>query len=259
MKITAQMQLASLKQNIGRKDVAFTLIELLVVIAIIGILAAMLLPALSRAKESGKRIDCLNNLRQLGIALRLNVDENHGVYPIRTSKGHWPQQLYDDYGRNLDLLVCPTDGPKTPPTWETDTVNYPADAAPRSYMINGWNDYFSEALKVTSSEWSTFETAMFASQMSENTVRFSSDTIAFGEKRNDANDYYMDILENGGNDFTGIAEQSRHGGSGPGLGSGSNYAMVDGSARFIKFPSSLDPLNLWCVSGGARTANSISH
>ena len=61
-----------------REPVAFTLLELLVVMAVIGILGALLLPALAVSKESARRIRCVGNLRQLGLAAQMYWDDNHG-------------------------------------------------------------------------------------------------------------------------------------------------------------------------------------
>ncbi len=236
----------------SKREAAFTLIELLVVIAIIAILAAMLLPSLARAKESGKRISCLNTLRQMGMGSKMYLDDFQGWYPPRSQTNRWPNVFYDYYGKNLKMLLCPTDltdpnfvDPQTgnpnpaPETTGYYSSNNVADASQRSYIINGWNDYFGGINQ--------------GDRMKDSLVIHQSDTVVLGEKRYDHGDFYMDILEGNGNDFSGVLEQSRHDSRGPETATGgSNFTFSDGSARFIKYGGSCWPLHLWCIADSNR-------
>ena len=94
------------------KNRAFTLIELLVVIAIIAILAAMLLPALAKAKETAKRAVCKSNMRQLSLGIMMYASDNRETYPTAESHLAWvPLNIYNYFISTMHMatnsLQCP--------------------------------------------------------------------------------------------------------------------------------------------------------
>jgi prepilin-type N-terminal cleavage/methylation domain-containing protein len=112
------------ERHCHQRERAFTLVELLVVIGIIAILASLLLPALSVAKLQAKDVACLNNLKQLGLGIRLWAGDQGDQYPWNVSVSNggglgsadWTDNLRacSNQVQNTKILVCPRDTKKNP-------------------------------------------------------------------------------------------------------------------------------------------------
>lgn len=91
----------------NRKRHGFTLVELLTVVAVIAVLAALLLPAVSRARENGQRASCINNLRQIGIAFNVYLLEHRDTYPAAQDPIHSDPAYWLWMGRGWRMLLSP--------------------------------------------------------------------------------------------------------------------------------------------------------
>ncbi len=202
---------------------AFSLIELLVTIAVIAILAAMLLPALSNAKEKAKSINCVSNLRQIALAMNLYTSQWH-VYPEngwQSITNPWAKAYGDTMRGARKIYVCPS--------FQSAWTNVSGFGQIRiiSYAYNEWGNCMGADLGLDGGGWPF-------PPVKDTQVVAPADMIAYGDGAEDkvwGGIFWFDatcVWKNSDGTFTQLGPGRRH-------NRGGNVAFCDGHVEYGKY------------------------
>lgn len=208
---------------------AFTLIELLVVIAIIAILAAILFPVFSQAKESAKRAACLSNVKQIGVATNLYLQDYDDTFATIgvTTKTQDSIPLYLPYVKSQDIFLCP-DRTDVASSQIYTATGWTTSRRP-GYGYN-WGPYGHRGAGLIMAAVRLADGTRYSQGISSSAVVASANTVVFGDtydtpRITNAHEYMLAKWTDG----TTTQSQSslRHGAK-------FNYSFVDGHAKTIK-------------------------
>jgi len=223
----------------GRTRVGFTLIELLVVIGIIALLLALLLPAVTRARQQANSLKCKAQLRDIGIHLNLYAQQNRGViFPIGEIDNSKTPAVWKTLGVESEWATLPDKGRSLrwpvyvflPAVWNPPIMICPTDQDPaeeHSYVLN-------KHLAVNFEKLIKMGTRIQG--------KSDSEVILMGEKKTSEDDYYMEarVDKNGQSEFDRVVEPYRHG-----VKLGSNYLYLDWHVDIVAPKQAKGALDPW--------------
>jgi prepilin-type N-terminal cleavage/methylation domain-containing protein/prepilin-type processing-associated H-X9-DG protein len=253
--------------NPPRLNQAFTLIELLVVIALIGILAGLLMPALSQAKVSAKSISSLSNLRQVGLAMTLYRGDHEGLFPAHSSlpalttalgkpRTRWPDHIYS-YINSEKVFLSPLLTREEANDMVKPFAHTVESGQAIYYGGYGYNYQYLGNSRVPEAEMIPF-------QANDAAIKAPSNTVALGDTKGAQKDPDKPFGHGGAAVYVidppigSVAlgsRGSRKTGGGPGAGNAYYEGGSDGAPGFRATPSnrSNGKVNLMFVDGSARS------